>query len=79
MARAVTDITAKQAYEWVRTGHWNLNNFTGWLKAKGINAAVPLYRGFTLIHRSNAQLAFEWVITKYWDFRKFQTWLSSFL
>lgn len=28
---AALKITAKQAYEWVKTGHWNLKTFEIWL------------------------------------------------
>jgi hypothetical protein len=28
---AYLKITAKQAYEWVKTGHWNLKTFKIWL------------------------------------------------
>ena len=26
-----TNVSAKQAYEWIKTGHWNLQEFYRWL------------------------------------------------
>lgn len=28
------NVTEKQAYEWVKTGHWDLKEFTEWFDAK---------------------------------------------
>lgn len=33
----LADVSANLVYEWVRTGHWNLNKFTRWLGAKHID------------------------------------------
>ncbi len=32
--RDSTHITEKQAYEWVKTGHWTFKEFSHWLKTQ---------------------------------------------
>lgn len=74
------EVSAKFAYQWVRTGHWGGYEFDRWLRAKGIAAELPHYTpGGTLVHRANSDLAYEWIRTKHWNFQRFQTWLYSFL
>lgn len=76
----MADVSLKQAYEWVKTGHWGILNFTQWLNTKGVNSNAPLYTpDGTLIHRANGPLAYEWIKTNRWSFKMFQQWLISFL
>ena len=39
----LADVSANLVYEWVRTGHWNLNKFTRWLGAKHIDPQHSAY------------------------------------
>ena len=39
----LADVSANLVYEWVRTGHWNLNKFTRWLGAKHIDPQYSAY------------------------------------
>lgn len=73
------DVSAKIAYEWVRTGHWSLYQFKQWLNVKGIHHDNELRFGNILIHRANAQLVYAWIKTKHWNRGQFQNWLNSFL
>lgn len=76
----LADVSAKLAYEWVRTGHWNLNKFTQWLDAKHIEHTAPIVlANGKKVGRPNASLAYEWVRTKHWGRRAFQTWLNHLL
>ncbi len=38
----LANVSANLVYEWVRTGHWNLNKFARWLGAKHIDPNIPL-------------------------------------
>ena len=73
------EVSAKQAYEWVKTRHWNMFHFLKWLDSKGIHYDTPLFAGPTLIHRADGRLAYEWVRTRHWSRWQFTVWLNSFL
>lgn len=80
LEQIMSDITTKQAYEWVRTGHWSKYAFLTWLETTGINHKAALYTtGGTLIHRASGDLAYEWIKTKHWNLKLFSRWLTSFL
>lgn len=36
---APTTVTAKQVYEWVKTGHWSLGRFEDWLISMLVQAS----------------------------------------
>ena len=77
---ALADVSVKLAYEWVHTGHWNLNKFTRWLDAKRIEHTAPIVlANGKKAGRPNASLVYEWVRTKHWTRRQFTNWLNSFL
>ena len=74
------DVSAKLAYEWVRTGHWDLNKFNQWLDAKHIDPNIPLIStDGAKMGRANAQLAYQHIKNKYWPRWQFTQWLNSFL
>lgn len=74
------EVSVKQAYEWVRTGHWNRIYFLNWLQAKGVKHSTDLrLECGTLIHRADGTLAYEWIKTKHWNLKQFTSWLVSFL
>ena len=76
----LADVSAKLAYEWVRTGHWNLNKFTRWLDAKQLkHGPYRTLPGGLVVYQTSAGIAYDWVRTKHWGRRAFQTWLNSLL
>lgn len=76
----LSDVSAKQAYEWVKTHHWDKRRYVEWLTAKKINPDKRwTTSGGITLHRANGQLSYEWIKTRKWTFSVFRHWLNSFL
>ena len=76
----LADVSAKLAYEWVRTGHWGLSKFTRWLDAKHIAHTTPIdLNNGKKVGRPNASLVYEWIRSAHWGRRQFNQWLNSLL
>lgn len=74
----LVDVSVKQCYEWIRTGHWNKSDFKNWLLSKEISYCEGKDCGHVVYFRSYT-IVYEWVASKFWNFRSFKNWLNNFL